>query len=137
VRDPLDGHRFFADFAREEVRLVVDLFAALPDGFAALADFFAAVLPDFRALRRPLGGGTFAPFSRASLRPMAIACFSLVTFLPVLLFSVPLFLRRIADSTLFDAAFPYFAMGLTSGRTRASPMPMRSTAKSRGQRDEE
>jgi hypothetical protein len=35
-------------------------------------------------------GGTFAPFLRASDRPMAIACFGLVTFLPLRpLFSLP------------------------------------------------
>jgi hypothetical protein len=65
-------------------------------------DFFAGdFLPVF--LR-----GTFAPFSRASERPIAIACFLLVTFLPLPLFRVPFFLRRIADSTRLLAAFPYF-----------------------------
>jgi hypothetical protein len=54
--------------------------------------------------------GTFAPFSRASLSPMAIACFRLVTFRPEPLFSVPFFLRCIADFTVFDAPRPYFAM---------------------------
>jgi hypothetical protein len=54
--------------------------------------------------------GTFAPFSRASLKPMAIACFRLVTFRPELLLSVPFFRRRIADATVFDAPFPYLAM---------------------------
>jgi hypothetical protein len=54
--------------------------------------------------------GTFAPFSRASLSPMAIACLRLVTRRPDPLFNVPFFFRRIADSTVFDAAFPYFAM---------------------------
>jgi hypothetical protein len=56
--------------------------------------------------------GTFAPFSRASLRPMAIACFRLVTFAPDPLLSVPRLRRRIADSTFFDADFPYFAISL-------------------------
>ena len=55
--------------------------------------------------------GTLAPFSRASLSPMAIACLRLVTVLPdPPLFNVPRFFRRIADSTFLDAAFPYFAM---------------------------
>jgi HAD superfamily hydrolase (TIGR01509 family) len=54
--------------------------------------------------------GTFAPFSRASLSPIAIACFRLVTLRPDPLFNVPFFLRRMADSTVFDAAFPYFAI---------------------------
>jgi hypothetical protein len=39
---------------------------------------------------------------------MAIACLRLVTFLPLPLFSVPFFLRRIADSTRLLAALPYF-----------------------------
>ncbi len=55
--------------------------------------------------------GTFPPFSRASLRPIAIACLRLVTVRPEPLFSVPFFFRRIADATLFDAALPYFAIG--------------------------
>lgn len=53
--------------------------------------------------------GTLAPFERASLSPMAIACFRLFTFAPLLLFSVPAFRRCIADLTRFWAAFPYFA----------------------------
>jgi hypothetical protein len=40
---------------------------------------------------------------------MAIACFRLFTILPLLPdLSVPFFLRRIALSTRFDAALPYF-----------------------------
>jgi hypothetical protein len=58
---------------------------------------------DFRA-------GTLAPFSRASLSPMAIACFRLVTFRPEPLFNVPFFFRRIADSTRLLAPLPYLAM---------------------------
>ena len=46
---------------------------------------------------------TFLPFLRASDSPMAIACFLLVTFFPLPLFSVPLLRRRIVDSTSFDA----------------------------------
>ena len=45
---------------------------------------------------------------------MAIACLRLVTLLPDPLVSVPFFFRRIADSTVFDAVFPYFAIR-TSG----------------------
>jgi len=66
---------------------------------------------DFREVFRD---GTFAPFSRASLSPIAMACLRLVTFLPELLLSVPFFFRRIADSTLFDAALPYFAMSASA-----------------------
>ena len=54
-------------------------------------------------------GGTFAPFLRASLRPIATACLRLVTLRPDPLRSVPCFRRRIADSTVFDAFLPYFA----------------------------
>ena len=59
--------------------------------------------------------GTLPPFSRASLKPIAIACLRLVTRLPELLFNVPFFLRRIADSTRFDADFPYLAMNASGG----------------------
>jgi hypothetical protein len=53
--------------------------------------------------------GTFAPSLRASDSPMAIACFRLVTFLPLRpLFSVPLFFSRIARATFFCAFGPYF-----------------------------
>jgi hypothetical protein len=61
----------------------------------------------FRAVRFR---GTLAPFSRASLKPMAIACLRLVTLRPEPLFSVPRLRRRIADFTVFEAAFPYLAM---------------------------
>jgi hypothetical protein len=64
-------------------------------------------------LREPLRG-TFAPFSRASLKPIAMACLRLVTFRPDPLLSVPFFRRRMADSTFFEADLPYFAM-VTSG----------------------
>ena len=54
--------------------------------------------------------GTFAPFFRASLRPIAIACLRLVTFRPEPLSSVPFLRRRIVDFTFFAADFPYFAI---------------------------
>ena len=54
--------------------------------------------------------GTFAPFSRASLSPIAIACFRLRTFRPEPLLRVPIFLRCRADFTRLPAAFPYLAM---------------------------
>jgi hypothetical protein len=57
------------------------------------------------------GAGTFAPFSRASDKPMAIACLRLVTFLPLRpLVNVPFFLRRMALSTVFCDFFEYFAI---------------------------
>jgi uncharacterized protein (DUF1810 family) len=63
-----------------------------------------------------LRAGTFAPFSRASLRPIAIACLRLFTFRPEPLVSVPFFLRRIADRTDFDAPRPYFAIRSSCAR---------------------
>ena len=54
--------------------------------------------------------GTLAPFRRASLRPIAIACFRLVTFLPELLLSVPFLRRRIVEATFFAADLPYLAI---------------------------
>src|SRR5437899_910103 len=54
--------------------------------------------------------GTFAPFSRALLRPIAMACFLLVTFLPLLLLSSPFFRSFIAFSTSFPAFSPYFGI---------------------------
>lgn len=70
-------------------------------------------------VRLRLRAGTFAPFSRASLSPMATACARLLTRWPELLFSVPDFFRFIADSTLRCAAFPYFAI-LAPPRCRES-----------------
>jgi hypothetical protein len=49
--------------------------------------------------------GTVAPFSRASLKPIAIACLRLVTFPPEPDFNVPRLRRRIALSTVLDAFF--------------------------------
>jgi len=84
-----DGQRFLLEPLRDELRLREE------------------VRDDFRDDFRE---GTLAPFSRASLSPIAIACFRLFTRPPEPLFSVPFFRRRIADSTLFDAALPYFAI---------------------------
>lgn len=53
--------------------------------------------------------GTFAPALRASDSPIAIACFRLVTFLPLRpLFSFPRFMARISVATLLPAAGEYF-----------------------------
>jgi hypothetical protein len=55
--------------------------------------------------------GTLPPARRAWDRPIAIACFRLVTFLPERpLRSFPRFRSRIAFSTFLDASFPYLAM---------------------------
>jgi hypothetical protein len=58
--------------------------------------------------------GTFAPFLRASAKPIAIACFLLLTTPPLPPFpdrKVPCFLRRIALLTVLLAARPYLAIG--------------------------
>jgi hypothetical protein len=53
--------------------------------------------------------GTFAPDFRASLNPIAMACFRLVTFFPLRPdFSVPFSIAFISRSTLLPAALPYF-----------------------------
>jgi nicotinamidase-related amidase len=70
-------------------------------------------------LREPFRG-TLAPFSRASLNAIAIACLRLLTLRPDPLLSVPFFRRRMADSTFFDADLPYFAMGDPPGSFVAS-----------------
>src|ERR1700687_2351101 len=57
--------------------------------------------------------GTFAPFLRASERPMAIACLRLVTLPPLPPFparSGPAFSPCIALLTLSASALPYFAI---------------------------
>jgi hypothetical protein len=77
-------------------------------------------------LLAPRRGGTFAPFSLASLSPIAIACFRLFTVRPDPLFNVPRLRRCIADFTFFDADLPYFAMTLSlfvyaAGRASVAP----------------
>jgi len=57
--------------------------------------------------------GTFAPFFRASDKPIAIACFLLFTrppFPPLPDRSVPVFFRCKALLTDFFEALPYFAI---------------------------
>jgi hypothetical protein len=89
-------------------------------------DFFGAAFleaerwgPDFLAvdfvgaddlLEAPFLAGTFAPFLRASDRPIAIACFRSVTFCPDPLFSFPFFISFITVSTFLPADFEYFAI---------------------------
>jgi hypothetical protein len=66
-----------------------------------------------RSGQRDLFRGTFAPFSRASERPIAMACFRLLTrppFPPLPERRVPFFLRRIALLTDLLAARPYLAI---------------------------
>ncbi|HLA14110.1 MAG TPA: hypothetical protein VJZ25_03725, partial [Gemmatimonadaceae bacterium] len=54
--------------------------------------------------------GTLAPFFRASDSPIAIACLRLFTFRPLPDLRVPFLRRRIALSTVFDAAGPYLRL---------------------------
>src|SRR5688572_32446956 len=57
------------------------------------------------------GGGTFPPARRASERPMAMACFRLVTFLPEPpLRSVPRFISCMVFSTFSAALSPYLRL---------------------------
>src|SRR5437868_3494501 len=74
--------------------------------------FFEPFLPPFfEPFLDPFFGGTLSPSSRASERPIAIACFLLVTFLPERpLFSMPCFRSCIAFSTFLPAFFPYLAI---------------------------
>ena len=98
------------------VFLAVDFFAG--DFFAAVffaglflaAPFLAAAFVPPRPEADFLG--TRAPSSRASERPMAMACFLEVTFLPLPLFKVPRFLSCITCSTFSPARFEYFAIVL-------------------------
>jgi hypothetical protein len=56
---------------------------------------------------------------------MAIACFRLFTLRPEPLLSDPRFLRRIADSTFFDADRPYFAITCLPGVGASSVLKQR------------
>src|SRR5208337_401363 len=57
---------------------------------------------------QPFLAGTFFPALRASDSPIAMACFLLVTFLPLRpLFNFPCFIARVSRSTLFPAAGEY------------------------------
>src|SRR5688572_3950123 len=111
-----DGGRGHRVAALRNVRARVDGASrnAAADPQASNADAAGGSGVDGHRLRDDLRlRGTFAPFFRASLRPIAIACLRLLTvppFPPGPLFSVPFFRRRIADLTFFDADFPYFAM---------------------------
>jgi hypothetical protein len=98
-------------FYREERFLAVDFLREdfLPEDFLPgdlrPVDFFRV---DFRRLRLG-GGGTLAPFSRASDSPIAMACSRLFTFPPRPpgpLRKVPRFLLRMALSTRLLAALP-------------------------------
>ena len=75
-------------------------------------------------------GGTFAPFLRASDRPIAMACFLLFTRPPLPPLPerrVPCFLRCIALLTLFFAALPYLGISPPRMRTDLRLMANRFT----------
>jgi hypothetical protein len=82
---------FFDDALRPPVFFDDDFF---------VVDFFVDFFDDFF-------DGTLPPSLRASERPIAIACFLLVTFLPEPLLSVPRLRSCIAFSTLSCDFFPY------------------------------
>lgn len=78
---------------------------------AVIGEPYSCVVSRSRQL--DLFRGTLAPFFRASERPMAMACFRLLTLPPFPLFpdlSVPVFFRCIALFTDFPAARPYLAI---------------------------
>ena len=76
--------------------------------------FFRAVFAVFRLAagrdRVFFLAGTLAPFFLASDKPMAIACFRLVTFLPLPDRRVPFFFLFIALFTMSVDFFEYFAI---------------------------
>jgi len=79
--------------------------------------------------------GTFAPARRASDRPMAIACFLLLTFLPDLPdLRVPALRSCIAFPTFFDAFLPYLAMTLLHCSSFLRTLTIRSARDARKQR---
>lgn len=89
---------------------MADFRAPLEDLLADLvADLVAARL--VAVLEALFLAGTFAPRSRASDRPMAMACLREVTFLPLRpLVSLPSFISCIAFSTFLPAPFEYLAI---------------------------
>jgi hypothetical protein len=97
---------FRVDFLEDDVR--EDELRAVPPPDERAELFF------FEALRDDLRGGTLPPSRRASERPMAIACFLLVTLRPEPLFSVPRLRLCIALFTFADAFLPYLAMRCSS-----------------------
>src|SRR5262249_28023632 len=100
--DPMQGKRSSADRPPgRECRL------GGPSGAASSSSGAGGGFFCFEAALR----GTFPPSRRASERPIAIACFRLVTFLPERPErSLPRSISRIALSTFFPANFPYLAI---------------------------
>ena len=97
--------------ARQRVRITLEMRALGRETMRQLpGDAPAGDADPDRDQRDARARGTFAPFLRASLRPMAIACLRLVTLRPDPLFNVPVLRRCIADFTVFCALLPYLAM---------------------------
>lgn len=92
--------------------------------FLEVADLFFEGRPVFREVfLAPFFAGTFAPFFRASDKPIAIACFRLVTFFPDRPdVNDPFFFLRIALATVLCAFLEYFAIAfyLTSTKSKKS-----------------
>jgi hypothetical protein len=107
-----------AVLVRAAALLAVDFLAV---DFLAVDRFDAARFDDARL------DGTFAPFSRASASPIAIACLRLVTVPPcpaLPRFSVPRFRRSIALLTDFPALRPYLRPPLARFVAMSSPREM-------------
>lgn len=92
-------------FVKDEYYFLRETFFVADLRVVFFADFLAVFLG---------GGGTFAPFSLASLKAIAIACLGFLTlppFPPGPLSSFPFFIRCITDSTVSWAFLEYFAIG--------------------------
>lgn len=102
----LRGADFFV--GEEDLRTGVD-FLLLDLGAAFFPALLAALLlppEDFDFF-----AGTFAPLSRASDKPIAIACLREVTFFPLRpLLSFPSFISCMASFTFLPAPLEYFAI---------------------------
>jgi hypothetical protein len=91
------------DFEAEDFEADLPLEAFAPDDFDDEDLELEPFELDFLA-------GTFSPSLLASERPIAIACFLLVTFLPEPVFSVPRLNSCISSSTFSCDFLPYLAM---------------------------
>ena len=108
---------FVTDFFVTDFLLAADFRGAaffLGPGFLPRLEPVPEVEPALRP-RVDFFSGTLAPSSLASERPMAIACFLLVTFLPVPVRRVPCFRSSIAFFTFFWAFLEYLGMLLLFG----------------------
>ncbi len=88
----------------------VDKPSVLPKTYGAYHDAFRTWQLYSAETRQCMEELNAMPAFRASLRPMAIACFRLVTFLPEPERRVPSLRSCSTVATFFWAAFPYFAI---------------------------